>query len=98
MNRLEHLLTCVAEECTEVGQRATKALRFGLDEVQPGQDLNNWDRILVEYFDLVSVLIMVAMEAGKNPKDLVPNPEVVEAKCQRVESLMGLARSGGALQ
>ena len=29
MTREEHLLTIVAEECAEVAQRATKALRFG---------------------------------------------------------------------
>lgn len=45
MKRHEHLLSILAEECCEVGQRVSKALRFGLDEVQPGQDLSNAERI-----------------------------------------------------
>lgn len=28
MNRSEHLLSCLAEECAEVAQRVSKALRF----------------------------------------------------------------------
>ena len=55
MVRREHLLTCLAEECTEVGQRVTKALRFGLAEVQAGQTLTNRQRIAEEYRDLVAV-------------------------------------------
>jgi len=31
------VLTILMEECAEVIQRASKALRFGLDEVQPEQ-------------------------------------------------------------
>jgi hypothetical protein len=37
MTREQHLLTILAEECGEVVQRASKAIRFGLDESQPGQ-------------------------------------------------------------
>ncbi len=35
MNRRDHLLDILAEECAEVAIRVSKALRFGLDEV-PG--------------------------------------------------------------
>lgn len=62
MNRQEHLLTILAEECAEVAQRATKALRFGLDEVQPGQDLTNAERIVVELTDLFAVVLMLEEE------------------------------------
>jgi hypothetical protein len=55
----EHLLVIVSEECAELAQRATKALRFGLDEVQPGQTLTNRQRIRQEYTDLVAVLHML---------------------------------------
>lgn len=100
MNRLEHIMTCVSEESHEVGQRACKALRFGLDEVQPGQalPLTNWDRMLGEYHDLMAMMIMLAMERGQSPDDILPPSEVLLAKMQRVEDYMHLARSGGALQ
>lgn len=58
MNATEHLLSCLAEECAEVAQRASKALRFGLHEIQPGQQLNNAQRIAVEILD---VLVLVEM-------------------------------------
>ncbi len=48
------LLTILAEECCEVGQRVSKALRFGLMEVQPGQPLSNAERISEELGDLLA--------------------------------------------
>lgn len=59
MNTQEHLLTCLAEECNEVAHRVSKALRFGLDEVQEGQTKNNAARIAEELTDLLGVLKML---------------------------------------
>lgn len=59
MTRQEHLLTILAEECMEVAQRATKALRFGLEEVQPEQEASNSERILYEYADLLALMEMI---------------------------------------
>lgn len=59
MNRLEHLLTVVAEEAAEIAQRADKALRFGLYETQPGQSHTNLERLLHEYHDLMAAICMV---------------------------------------
>lgn len=54
MTTQEHLLTIVAEECNEVAHRASKAIRFTLSEIQPGQELNNADRIMEEFYDLMA--------------------------------------------
>jgi hypothetical protein len=35
INETDHLLACLAEECAEVSQRVMKALRFGINEIQP---------------------------------------------------------------
>ncbi len=59
MNTTEYLLSKLAEECAEVTQRATKAQRFGLDEVQPGQYLNNRQRLTDEVEDLLVILSML---------------------------------------
>lgn len=56
----QYLLICVAEECAEIQQRITKALRFGLYEVQPGQPDNNLVRIRQEFNDLLGVLELAA--------------------------------------
>jgi hypothetical protein len=60
MTRTEHLLCILAEECSEVAQRASKALRFGLAEVQPGQTLTNAQRIMEEVNDFIAVYQMLA--------------------------------------
>ena len=62
MNRLEHLLTSVGEECNEIGQRASKAARFGLLEVQPGQDLDNLRRMMGEFADLCGAIELLHSE------------------------------------
>lgn len=46
------LLEVLIEECAEVQQRATKIFRFGLTEVQPGQEYNNSQRLAFEIGDL----------------------------------------------
>ena len=49
------LLTILAEEASEITQRASKALRFGVDEIQPGQPYTNGQRIGHEIGDLIHV-------------------------------------------
>jgi len=56
MNRVDHLLWTLAEECAEVAQRASKAARFGLEEVQPGQEFTNAERLMHEYADLIGIM------------------------------------------
>lgn len=95
MNRNEHLLSCLAEECAEVAQCVSKALRFGLLEVQPGQSLTNAERIAQELNDLVAVAELVE-EAG-----LVPSTgtfAAIEQKKAKVRLFMEYAESVGALQ
>lgn len=60
MTRTEHLLFILAEEAAEVAQRASKAARFGLAEVQPGQEHTNARRLMDEVNDFVAVYQMLA--------------------------------------
>ena len=62
MNRTEHLLTIFAEECLESAHRATKALRFGLEEVETGQLLTNRERMYQEFMEAITVLEMIPPE------------------------------------
>ncbi len=52
MTRLQFLLGKLAEECNETAQRSLKAQQFGLTEVQPGQELNNEERLRLEVWDI----------------------------------------------
>lgn len=92
MNRSEHLLTCLAEECAEVAQRVSKALRFGLDEVQPGQPLNNAQRIEEELADLIAVIGLLVREGVIEP----PQPDY-DGKREKIEHFMAISRDQGVL-
>ncbi|WP_422923064.1 hypothetical protein [Singulisphaera sp. PoT] len=97
MNKQEHLLVCLMEECAEIIElcsrisvRASKALRFGADEVQPEQDRTNAERLALELADLKAVAEML-IEAEVIPASAVP------AKRVKVEAFMEYARQCGAL-
>lgn len=75
-------LALIVEECAEVQQRATKMMRFGVDEVQEGQDLTNADRLADEVGDLIAVLERAA-EVGLIPWSRV-GPSV-EAKYEKLK-------------
>ena len=50
--REREILTILIEEAAEVQQRATKALRFGLTEIQPSKTRTNRVRLSAEMGDL----------------------------------------------
>lgn len=62
ISREKYLLTCLAEEANEVAVRASKAIRFGLEEAQPGQDENNAERLMRELNDMMAVIQMLRNE------------------------------------
>lgn len=90
----EYLLVSVAEECAEVAQRATKALRFGLDEVQPGQTLTNKARLMDELEDLFIILELL-QKNGYLPAELSSRNE--EKKLAKVFKYMDFAEECGTL-
>ncbi len=94
MNHTEHLLSCLAEECTVVGQRVSKALRFGLSEVQPGQPLTNAERIAGELIDLLAV---VGMLEDQGVLDVPRDPVAITRKKEKVLKFMAYAEQCGSL-
>lgn len=94
MNRNEHLLIHVGEECAEVAQRCSKALRFGLNEVQRDQPDNNQKRILQELNDLIAV---VEMLFDCPIEDVINRSEVV-AKKEKVEKYLRYSGEVGTLK
>ena len=76
------LLIILAEECNEAAARASKALRFGLNEVQPGQNATNAERIGHELQD-VATLVSACVEAGILSVDL-EEPEARRKKLQKL--------------
>ncbi len=95
--RKEYLLACLIEECQEVSQRATKALRFGLTEVQPGQDLTNGSRIRGEFLDLLTVADLLRAE-GVELFNFASNSDMrhMREKAEKVEKFMEYSKQVGA--
>ena len=96
MNRTEHLLTCLAEECAEVQQAIAKALRFGLDDGRPGAGSSNAQDIGREFVDVVALMEML-VDSGviKLPPNRLAR---TEQKKSRVEEWMAYAEQRGALK
>lgn len=69
--RQRELLVCLIEECAEIIHRATKALRFGLAEVQSGQRFSNAERLAWECGDLLGVLDALREAGGVLNDDIV---------------------------
>lgn len=95
MNAEEHLLCCLGEECAEVAQRVSKALRFGLGDVQPGQELTNKERLGQEIADLEALLFM-CRQANLIPS--APKFSEIEAKRAKVLKFMTYARTLSTLR
>ena len=100
MNRKEHLLTILAEECCEVGQRVSKALRFTPEEVQPNhhqnpQQQSNAERIAYELTDLFAVAEMLVAEG------IIPDFRDINemrAKWMKVEHYLEYSQKVGTLK
>lgn len=89
MTREQYLLDVLAEECAEVAQRASKAIRFGLDETQAGWSVTNRQRLEQELGDLVGVMNMLGLK---------PDLDAVAKKAEKVERYMGYSRDLGLVE
>ena len=94
VTKTEHLLTCLGEECAEVLQRVSKALRFGLAEIQTGQSLTNAERLTYELCDLLSVAKLLI------DSDLIPatDAELIGSKRKKLEAYIRYAEQCGTLK
>ena len=90
MNRLEHLLIILAEECGEVIQDAAKSLRFGIHE---GRDIDctNGQRLRKEFNQLLAVADMLEEEGV----DLSFDYDVQEQKREKVEEYLKYSKVCG---
>lgn len=96
MNTQEHLLTVLAEECAEVAQNCSKALRFGLDDKHP-KNGNLRNRVLLdnEVNDLLGA-IQLCRSAGILPSR--SSPVRIGLKQAKVRRFMEYARKVGTLK
>lgn len=87
MNRIELLLTCLAEECCEVAQAASKMNRFGMHRVFTGRDNTNAEVAHLELDDLLAVIAMLNEEFDFGYE---PNRANIAAKKLKVNRMNNL--------
>jgi hypothetical protein len=76
------LLTILAEECCEVAVRVSKVLRFGLMEVQRGQELTNSQRLAREVGGVQEVVRRLIIYTGTLSED-----EITEGMIHKADKL-----------
>jgi len=86
MNRKEHLLTILGEECSEVHKETCKILRFGLTAEKR-------DRLQAEYNEILAMLDMLANEGIVVYK----MPHIIAAKKEKVEKFLLESKELGTL-
>ena len=89
----QYLLVSLAEEGAEVIHRVTKALRFGMDEVCPTQELTNAQRITGELNDFEALRGRLVVNGSIPPL----SADAVSEKHVKVDRYMDYAREQGTL-
>jgi hypothetical protein len=97
VNIEEHHLIMLMEECAEVAHRASKQLRFGRDEVQPGQDQPNHARLREEIMDVHAVIERLIEANLIEPISFADTDEHRKNKQAKVDRMLALSRSQGRL-
>jgi NTP pyrophosphatase (non-canonical NTP hydrolase) len=95
MNRLEHLLQILQEECAEVAQAASKANRFGLDDGYPGTERTNRTDLGKELAQVKAMIEMIEadghMLTGHNSRTFMAQ------KKAKVEEMLRYSAERGCL-
>lgn len=84
----------MAEECMEIAQRCSKAARFGIDEKEPGQNLDNITRINSEYCDFLGI---TELASELNLFDINVNREQIDKKKAKILKYMQYSKERGQL-
>jgi len=98
MNRQEHLLTILGEECSELHQEICKALRFGINE-QRDLPTSNLERMQKEFNDLLAMVEMVNDELIMDKSEIIlhKNPILTAMKIEKVEKYLLYSKECGTL-
>lgn len=97
MNKIEHLLACLTEECAEVQKATAKALRFGVNDVHPSTNQTNSSEIYEEIIHVVAIAEMLA-EKGVIPADFAKRTDLIQSKKGKVRKWMEHAIENGTLE
>lgn len=92
MTRLEHLLVCLIEECSEVQKEASKALRFGITDKYKERK-RPCDALSQELVDLFAVVDM--LEEEEDSLFNLRTSEFLKMKKDKVEKYILYSKNRG---
>ena len=95
MNKQQLLLIKLMEEAAEVVQAASKSIQFGFDDIIPGTDTTNRQRLNAEITDFLAIIEMLNEASVLN---YVYDAEVVQRKKLKVEQYAQLSDELGFVQ
>jgi ribosome maturation factor RimP len=95
MTKVEYLLVCLMEECSELQKEASKAIRFGIDN-KWNREPSSVDKMQQEFIDVRAVYELVKEECDKQDVyvtdcDSVSIKEMIQKKKDKVLNLMHFA-------
>ena len=96
MNRLDHLLTILIEECAEVQKATTKILRFGLKEGHDPAAIKYGNNLQKLHHEINDVFAMVEMLQAEG-LDLFPDHTLRKQKKDKVEKYLLYSKECGTL-
>jgi len=85
MTRHENLLLVTSEECAEVSQEISKVMRFGADNHHPETLETNEYKLMVEYYQLVTMMDMLI---GAGIVHELPSEEVTNIKAKKKANVL----------
>lgn len=100
MTRQEHLLVVAMEECAEIQQAISKALRFGMDNYSPTDPnkTTNEEGILTEYYQLLGVFAMLINDGVLHDIDIPTKCRIIDDKMEKVEKYMQISQDCGCMK
>ena len=98
MNKQEHLLVLLMEECAEVQHACSKALRFGLHDKWPEKAASNIECVAQELIDVKAIAKLLSEECVL-PVELTSDDALkVQNKIVRVKAMMNYSVNKGKLE
>lgn len=97
MNINEHILTCISEECSEIIKDISKALRFGIDDINPETKQTNRLAIAKELNDLIAVVELAIENYDLLDANVIDGFVSKELKKRKVLNWMEYAKTKGTI-
>jgi hypothetical protein len=98
LTKEQYLMICIIEEHAEVIQRLTKAIRFGMNEIQPGQEFDNKYRISYELAQLNASIDTLLEEIDHNAFYSTDYDKHFQEKKKKLKKYMQYSQQLGILE